>query len=96
MVMMASDWKDRRDLIKPLTPKMEARRQQKLQQQQQGPMQSQMALNQQKAELKSQQADEDTQGRIKRDLVRYAVEASARNEETEGSPSNQGFGDTIG
>jgi len=93
MVMMASDWKDRRDLIKPLTPQMEARRAQKLQQQQQGPLQTQMQLNDQKAQLKSEQADQDTQGRIKRDLVRYAVEASARGEETEGEPSSSGFGD---
>ena len=93
MWMMASEWKDRQDLIKPLTPDMEKRRAQKLQQQQQGPMQTQMALNDQKAQLKSQQADQDTAGRIKRDLVRYATEASARSEETEGEPSGQGFGD---
>jgi hypothetical protein len=93
MWMMASEWKDRQDLIKPLTPDMEKRRQQKIQQQQQGPLQTQMQLNEQKAELKSQQADQDTAGRIKRDLVRYATEASARSEETEGVPSNQGFGD---
>ena len=42
MWMMASEWKDRQDLIKPLTPQMEARRQQKIQQQQQGPLQTQM------------------------------------------------------
>jgi hypothetical protein len=95
MVMMASDWKDRRDLIKPLTPQMEARRQQKLQQQQQGPLQTQMQLNDQKAQLKSQQADEDTQGRIKRDLMRFAVESSARSEETEGTPGGVGFGDVA-
>src|ERR1700689_2465551 len=94
MVMMASDWKDRRDLIKPLTPQMEARRAQKLQQQQQGPMQTQMQLNDQKAQLKSQAEDQASQNRVKRDLVRYAVEASARSEETEGQPGNVGFGDT--
>jgi hypothetical protein len=93
MWMMASEWKDRQDLIKPLTPQMEARRQQKIQQQQQGPLQTQMQLNEQKAQLKSEQADQDTAGRIKRDLVRYATEASARSEETEGTPSGQGFGD---
>lgn len=93
MWMMASEWKDRQDLIKPLTPDMEKRRAAKLQQQQQGPLQTQMQLNDQKAQLKSQQADQDTAGRIKRDLVRYATEASARSEETEGTPSSQGFGD---
>jgi hypothetical protein len=75
---------------------MEARRQAKIQQQQQGPMQTQMALNDQKAQLKSEQADQDTAARIKRDLVRYATEASARSEETEGIGSNQGFGDLEG
>jgi hypothetical protein len=96
MWMMASEWKDRQDLIKPLTPQMEARRAQKLQQQQQGPMQTQMALNEQKAQLKSAQADQDTAGRIKRDIVRYAVEASARSEATEGQPSGAGFGGSGG
>ena len=95
MVMMASDWKDRRDLVKPLTPQMEARRQAKLQQQQQGPLQTQMQLNEQKAELKSQQADQDTAGRIKRDIVRFATESSAREEATEGTPSGSGFGDVA-
>ncbi len=93
MWMMASEWKDRQDLIKPLTPAMEARRQAKLQQQQQGPMQTQMQLNDQKAQLKSQAEDQASENRIKRDIVRYATEASARSEATEGIPSNQGFGD---
>lgn len=93
MWMMASEWKDRQDLIKPLTPQMEARRAQKLQQQQQGPMQSQMALNSQKADLKSQAEDQASENRIKRDIVRYATEASARSEATEGEQSGAGFGD---
>lgn len=94
MYMMASEWKDGDDIIKPLTPQMEARRQAKLQQQQQGPMQTQMALNDQKAQQKQVLNQQQSDNRMKNDLVRYAVEHSAESEEAEGIPGGTGgFGD---
>ena len=93
MYMMASEWKDGDDIIKPLTPQMEARRQAKMQQQQQGPMQTQMALNDQKAQQKQVQQQAQSDNRLKGDLVRFAIEHSAESEETEGTPGGTGFGD---
>ena len=93
MYMMASEWKDGRDIVKPLTPQMEARRQAKIQQQQQGPMQTQMALNTQKAQQKAQIQQQQSDNRLKGDLMRFAVEHSAESEETEGQPGAAGWGD---
>jgi hypothetical protein len=93
MWLMASEWKDSQDIIKPLTPEMEARRQAKIQQQQQGPMQTQMALNQQKAQQKSALEDQRSENKIKNDIVRFATLHSAESEATEGEPGATGFGD---
>lgn len=94
MYMMASEWKDGRDIVKPLTPQMEARRQAKLQQQQQGPMQNQLAINSAKADDKSKLEEQRSNDRIKNDLVRFAVEHSARSLETEATAGESGgFGD---
>ena len=93
MYMMASEWKDGDDIIKPMTPQMEARRQAKMQQQQQGPMQNTMAINNQKAQQKSEQQQAQSDNRLKGDLVRFAIEHSAESEETEGEPGGAGFGD---
>ena len=96
MWLMASEWKDRQDIIKKLTPEMEARRQAKLQQQQQGPMQAQMAINNQKAGQKADLENQRSDLRVHNDLIRYAIETSAKNEETEGEPGSRGFGDAVG
>ena len=94
MYMMASEWKDGRDIVKPLTQQMEARRQAKIQQQQQGPLQNQLAINSQKADDKSKLEEQRSNDRIKNDLTRFAIEHSARSEETEGTAGESGgFGD---
>jgi hypothetical protein len=93
MYFEASEWKNSQDVIKPLTPEMEKRRAAKLQQQQQGPMQTQMALNNQKADAKSKLEEQRSADRIKNDVVRFAVEHSVRDEATEGLAGNAGFGD---
>lgn len=96
MWLMASEWKDGGDIVKPLTKEMEARRQAKIQQQQQGPMQTQMALNDQKGQQKEALEDQRSNNRVKNDLVRYAIEKSAQSEVAEGVPGNTGFGDIEG
>jgi hypothetical protein len=96
MWLMASEWKNGQDIIKHLTPEMEQRRQAKLQQQQQGPLQTQMAINNQKAQDKSALEDQRSANKIKNDLVRFATLHSAESEATEGEPGNTGFGDIEG
>jgi hypothetical protein len=93
MWLEASEWKDRQDLIKPLTDQMKQMLAQKQQGQQQAQIAGQMQLNQQKAQLKSEQAQQDNQGRVERDLVREAFKKSAESEVVEGQPDNTGFGD---
>lgn len=93
MWLEASEWKDRQDVIKDMTPQMKQMLAQKQQGQQQAQVAGQMKLNQQKAELKSQQADQDTSDRIKRDLVREAFKATSSSEAIEGEPSGKGFAD---
>ncbi len=96
MWLMASEWKDSQDIIKPLTPEMEQRRMQKMQMQQQGPMQTQMALNSQKAQQKMDLENQRSDNRVKNDLIRYATEKSAESEVAEGVPGATGFGDIEG
>jgi len=96
MWLMASEWKDSQDIIKPLTPEMEQRRQAKIQQQQQGPMQTQMTLNNQKAQQKMDLENQRSDNHVKNDLIRYATEKSAESEVAEGIPGGTGFGDIEG
>ena len=96
MWLMASEWKDRQDIIKKLTPEMEQRRQAKMQQQQQGPLQNQMALQNQKAQQKAELSQQQSDSRVQGDLVRYAIEKVGKPLETEGEDTNQGFGDIEG
>jgi hypothetical protein len=95
MFLETAEWKDRQDIIKDLTPEMKKALAQKQQGQQQAQLQNQMALNNQKAEQKSAQADQDADGRIKRDLIREAFKASSGSIATEGVADNTGFGDQL-
>lgn len=93
MWMEASEWKNRQDIIKPLTPEMLQRRQQ----QSQAAMAAQQAnskqtLEQQKFEQKQQLDDQATDNRIKRDIVREAFRNSAMSEAVAGLPSAGGLG----
>ena len=92
MWMEASEWKNKEDIIKPLTPAMKAKQQQ---QSQAAQAQSKAAVtqqsNQQKFEQKSQLEDQATDGRIKRDIVREAFRDNGLSEATEGTPASGGL-----
>jgi hypothetical protein len=92
MWMEASEWKNRNDIIKPLTPAMKARQQAKsAQAQSNSKLQAQQALNTQKAQLKSAQADQDNQARVNRDIIRESFRNSAMSEAVQGEPSSTGL-----
>lgn len=92
MWMEASEWKNRQDIIKKMTPEMIQRMEAKseaAQMQSKVAMQSQ--LEQQKAQDKQQQDDLATDNRIKRDIVREAFRTSAMSEAVEGQPTAAGI-----
>jgi hypothetical protein len=92
MWMEASEWKNRQDIIKPLTPEMKQRMQEKSQAaQQQSQANVQAQSNQQKFEQKAQLEDQANDNRIKRDLVREAFRKDSMSEATEGAPSEGGL-----
>lgn len=93
MWMEASEWKNRQDIIKPLTTEMKQRMAAKSQEaQQQSKLNMQLMTNDQKFQQKQQLDDLATDNRIKRDLVRDAFRHSAMSEATEGEPStNEGI-----
>jgi hypothetical protein len=93
MWMEASEWKNRQDIIKPLTPEMKERMAQKsqaAQQQTQGAMQAQS--EQQKFQNRSSLEDQATDNRIKRDLIREAFRKDSTEFATEGDTSATGLG----
>jgi hypothetical protein len=93
MWMEASEWKNRQDIIKPLTAEMKQRQaaqsQAAMQQQQ---INSKAGLEQQKFQQKQALDDAGTDNRIKRDIVREAFRTSAMSEAVEGEPSPAGLG----
>lgn len=89
MWMEASEWKNRQDIIKPLTAEMKQRMQAKsqaAQQQSQAAVQSQS--NTQKAQERAQLEDQANENRIKRDLVREAFRKDSMDEATTGQASD--------
>jgi len=92
MWMEASEWKNKNDIIKPLTPEMKAKQQA---QSQQAQAQSKAAVtaqsNQQKFQQKSQLEDQATDNRIRRDIVREAFRDNGMSEATEGTPASGGL-----
>ncbi len=92
MWMEASEWKNGQDIIKPMTPAMKAKRAQNskaamMAAQQQGKQQDTQQKFQQKQEL----ADQESDNRIKRDIIREAAKANGMSEAVEGTPSTQGL-----
>lgn len=93
MWLEASEWKDRQDVVKPMTPEMKAALQAKQQQQATSALQTQMTLNDQKAQQKSQMEDQAADNRVKRDIVRQAMKSQSMSMAVEGTPAERGFGD---
>lgn len=92
MWMESSEWKNKNDIIKPLTPEMKQRQQQQSQAAQAQSKASMTAQsNQQKFQQKAQLEDQANDNRIKRDLVREAFRDNSMSEATEGTPSTQGL-----
>jgi hypothetical protein len=93
MWMESSEWKNKQDIIKPMTQKMKDKRaaaQQAAQQQTKAALQQQS--DSQKFQQKQQLEDQATEGRIKRDLVREAFRRTSSSEATSGAPSEAGLG----
>jgi hypothetical protein len=92
MWLEASEWKNKNDIIKKMTPAMIQQRQQNskaalMQQQVQAKQQSESQKFQQKQQLEDQASD----NRIKRDITREAAKASGLSEAVEGEPSPGGL-----
>lgn len=92
MWLEASEWKNKNDIIKKMTPQMIQQRQQNskaalMQQQVQAKQQSESQKFQQKQQLEDQASD----NRIKRDITREAAKASGMSEAVEGVPSAGGL-----
>lgn len=92
MWMESSEWKNKNDIIKPLTPAMKQRMQAQSQAaQQQSKMAQSQNLSQQKFQEKSQLEDQANDNRIKRDIVREAFRDNGMSEATTGTPSTTGL-----
>jgi hypothetical protein len=92
MWLEASEWKNKNDIIKPMTAAMKQKRdanskaaqmQMQIQAKQQG--------DQQKFAQKQQLEDQASDNRIKRDITREAAKASGLSEAVEGEPSTGGL-----
>jgi hypothetical protein len=93
MWMEASEWKNRADIIKPLTDEMKQRMKEKSEAaQQQSQLAVQTNLAQQKFQQKSQLEDQSNDNRIKRDLIREAFRKDSMSEAVAGEPSDTGLG----
>lgn len=92
MWMESSEWKNKNDIIKKLTPEMIQRQQAKSQAAQ---AQSKAVLtaqsNDQKFQQKQQLEDQSNDNRIKRDIVREAFRNNGSSLATSGQPSTQGL-----
>lgn len=92
MWMEASEWKNKQDIIKPLTPAMQQKRQQQSEAAQaQNKASIAQQSEQQKFEAKTKLEDQANENRIKRDIVREAFRANGMNEAVEGAPSVGGL-----
>jgi hypothetical protein len=92
MWMEASEWKNRQDIIKKMSPQQIQKRAQKAQAaMQQSKIAGQMQLNQQKSNLRQQEMDQENQARVQRDIVREAFRNSTMSEAVQGEPSASGL-----
>jgi hypothetical protein len=92
MWLEASEWKNKNDIVKPMTDKMKQKRdanskaaimQQQIQAKQQG--------EQQKFQQKQQLEDQASDNRIKRDITREAAKTSGMSQAVNGTPSAAGI-----
>ena len=92
MWLEASEWKNKNDIVKHMTPQMIAKRRANskaaLMQQQ---IQAQQGKSQQQFQQKQALEDQASDNRIKRDITREAARASGMSEAVEGQPSPQGL-----
>jgi hypothetical protein len=92
MWLEASEWKNKNDIIKKMTPEMKAKRDANSKAAQ---MQMQIAAkqqsDQQKFAQKQQLEDQASNNRITRDITREAAKTSGLNEAVEGQPSVGGL-----
>jgi hypothetical protein len=92
MWMEASEWKNKNDIIKAMTPDMIARQKANSKAAlQQGAMQAKQQGDQQKFVQKQQLEDQASNNRIKRDITREAAKASGMSETVNGTPSQTGL-----
>jgi hypothetical protein len=92
MWLEASEWKNKNDIIKPMTAEMKQRRDANSKAaMQQGAMQAKQQGDQQKFVQKQQLEDQASDNRIKRDITREAAKASGMSETVNGTPSQQGI-----
>ena len=92
MWMEASEWKNKQDIIKPLTPEMKQRMQEKSQAAQAASKAAVASqLQNQKFQEKQQLQSEATDNRIYGEIVRGAFRTSAMGEATTGQPTEQGL-----
>jgi len=88
MWLEASEWKNKGDVIKPMTLAQIQRRDANSKAAlQQGAMQAKQQSDQQKFQQKSQLEDQASDNRIKRDITREAAKASGMSQAVTGEPS---------
>lgn len=93
MVWEVSDWRNFRDVIKPMTPE-DMQRWKSMQPGAKAQVQAQQksALQQQKFEQEQQLRDQDNFGRAGREILRAAITSAAEKEAISGAPTGPGFG----
>lgn len=96
MWLEASEWKNKNDIIKPMTAAMKQKRDANSKAaQMQAQTQAKQQGDQQKFQQKSQLEDQASDNRIKRDITREAAKASGMSEAVNGEP-NTGAGGIQG
>jgi hypothetical protein len=92
MWLEASEWKNKQDIIKPMTAAMKQKRDANSKAaQMQMQAQAKQASDQQKFQQKQTLEDQASDNRIKRDITREAAKASGLSEAVEGTPSAGGI-----
>jgi hypothetical protein len=92
MWLEASEWKNKNDIIKPMTAQMKQKRDANSKAaQMQAQLQAKQASDQQKFQQKQQLEDQASDDRIKRDITREAAKTSGMSQAVEGEPSPQGL-----
>jgi hypothetical protein len=96
MWLEASEWKNKNDIIKKMTPEMKAKRNANSKAaMMQAQMQAKQQGEQQKFVQKQILEDQASDNRIKRDITREAAKASGMSQTVEGVPSQGGLQGTL-